>query len=134
ALLFAFHGKIFKSAGRPAIQGTAASNGMQTSPPAPPKPIGGLASVTFAKGDSIVLGAGPVEAGVKDPAQAAFLAAFKADLAHPLAFEGPVQLTPLSGNGRAVPGAGGEIRYLDSFPGGLVIGVTLAGLAPNHEY
>src|ERR1019366_9555560 len=71
----------------------------------------------------------------KDLAQASFLAAFKADLARPLAFEGPVPLTTnLPGNGREIPSANGEIQYHRSFQGGLVIGVTLAGLVPNHEY
>src|ERR1039458_8469126 len=71
----------------------------------------------------------------EDPAQASFLAAFKADLARPLPFEEPLPLTTtLPGFGREVPGATGEIWYHDSFPGGLVIGVTLAGLVPNHKY
>ena len=133
--LFAFHGRIFKSTGAPANQVTSASNGKQMPSPAPPKPIVGLASVVFAKGDSIVLGAGTAEAEAKDPAQASFLAAFKADLARPLPFEEPLPLTTtLPGFGREVPGATGEIWYHDSFPGGLVIGVTLAGLVPNHKY
>ncbi len=131
--VFAFHGRIFKSTGGPASPGPSASNGTQTPSPVPPKPIVGLATVVFAKGDSIVLGAGTAEAEVKDLAQAAFLAAFKTNLACPLTFEGPLELTPLSGS-RSVPGATGEIHYLGSFPGGLVIGVTLAGLVPNHEY
>jgi DNA-directed RNA polymerase subunit RPC12/RpoP len=132
-MLFVFHGKIFKSTGKPANPVTSASNATQTPLPPPPKPIAGPATVIFAKGDSIVLGAGAAEAEVKDPVRAAFLAAFKANLAHPVAFEGPVPLTPLSG-GRTVPGATGEIQYLGSFPGGLVIGVTLAGLVPDHDY
>jgi DNA-directed RNA polymerase subunit RPC12/RpoP len=133
-LAIMFHGKFFKSTGGPASQGPTASNGMPTPSPVPPKPITGLAMVVFGKGDSLVPGTGTAEAEVKDPAKAAFLAAFKADLACPLAFEGPVGLTPLSGNGRTVPGATGEIHYLGSFPGGLVIGVSLAGLVPNHDY
>jgi DNA-directed RNA polymerase subunit RPC12/RpoP len=133
-LAMVFHGKFFKSAGGPAGQGPTASNGLQTVSPVPPKPIGGLAMVVFAKGDSLVLGTGTVEAEVKDPAQAAFLAAFKANLARPQAFEGAVGLKPLPGSGRTVPGATGEIHYLGSFPGGLVIGVTLAGLVPDHDY
>jgi DNA-directed RNA polymerase subunit RPC12/RpoP len=131
--LFAFHGKIFKSSGVPVKRGASASNGTPTPLPPPPKPIAGLATVILAKGNSIELGTGTAEAEVKDPAQAAFLAAFKTNLARPLPFQRPVPLTPLVG-GRTVPGATGEIQYLGSFPGGLVIGVTLAGLAPNHEY
>ena len=133
-VLFVFHGKIFKSTVGPANQGTSVSNGAQTPSPAPPKPIVGMASVVFAKGDSIVLGAGTAGAEAKDPAQASFLAAFKANLARPLAFEGPVELTIPSGNARTVPGATGEIQYHGSFPGGLVIGVKLEGLVPDHVY
>ena len=134
AAVFVFRGKIFKSTGGPANQGTSASNGKQMPPPAPPKPIGGLASVVFDKGDSIVFESGTTEADVKDPVKAAFLTAFKADLARPLAFEGPVPLTTLPGNGREVPGVTGEIQYHGSFPSGLVIGVKLEGLVPNHVY
>ena len=132
--LFAFHGRIFKSSGGQTNQVTSASNGKQMTPPAPPKPIVGLASVVFAKGDSIVLGAGTNEADMKDSLKAAFLAAFKADLAAPLAFAGPLPLTTHTGVGRDVPTAIGNIRYHESFPGGVVIGVTLGGLVPNHEY
>ena len=131
AVLFAFHGKIFKSNPGPTNRVNSASNGAQTPPP---KPITGPATVVFAKTNSIELGAGMAEAEVKDPAQAAFLAAFKADLARPLAFAGPVELTIPSGNSRPIPGATGAIQYHSSFPGGLVIGVTLEGLAPNHVY
>jgi hypothetical protein len=133
-LLFVFHGKIFKPSGEPANRASSASNGMQMPPPAPPKPIGGLAMAVLAKSNSIVVGAETAEAEVKDPAQAAFLATFKADLARPLPLAGPVELTTLSGNGRIVPGATGAIQYHGSFPGGLVIGVTLEGLVPNHVY
>jgi DNA-directed RNA polymerase subunit RPC12/RpoP len=134
AAAFVFRGKIFKSAGGQTNQVASASNGKQMPPPAPPKPIVGLACAVFAKGDSIVLGAGTNEAEVKDPAQASFLAAFKADLAAPLAFAGPLPLTTHTGVGRNVPTAIGDIRYHESFPGGVVIGVTLGGLVPNHEY
>jgi DNA-directed RNA polymerase subunit RPC12/RpoP len=135
AAAFVFRGKNFKSTSGQTNQIASASNGKQMPPPAPPKPIVGLACAIFAKGDSIVLGAGTNEAEVKDPAQASFLAAFKADLARPLPFEEPLPLTTtLPGFGREVPGATGEIRHHDSFPGGLVIGVTLAGLVPNHKY
>jgi len=132
--LFAFHGRIFKSSGGQTNQVTSASNGKQRPSPAPPKPIVGLASVVFAKGDSIVLGARTNEADMKDSLKAAFLAAFKADLAAPLAFAGPLPLTTHTGVGRDVPTAIGNIRYHESFPGGVVIGVTLGGLVPNHEY
>ena len=134
ALLFAFHGKIFKSAGGPANRGPAASNGMQTPSPAPPKPVAGLAMVVLAKTNRFALGTADAGPEVKDPAQASFLAAFKADLARPLAFEGPVGLMAPSGNARIVQGASGGIQFHDSFPGGLVIGVKLEDLVPNHDY
>jgi DNA-directed RNA polymerase subunit RPC12/RpoP len=132
-VLFVFHGKIFKFTGGPDNQGTTASNRQRTPSPPPPKPIVGLASVVFAKGNSIVIGAGTAEAEVKDPAQASFLAAFKADLAHLLALEGPDELSTFPG-GRVIPGATGDIQWHRSFPGGLVIDVTLQGLVPDHKY
>ncbi len=134
AVLFVFHGKIFKSTGGPVNRAAPVSNGTQPPLPPPPKPITGPASVVFTKTDSIMLGDAAAEAEVKDPARAAFLAAFKADLANPRAFEGPVRLTAPSGNARIVQGATGEIQYHGSFPGGLVIGVKLEGLVPNHVY
>jgi len=134
AAAFVFREKIFKATGGPANQVVTASNEQQTAAPAPPKPIVGLASVVFAKGDSLLLESGTTEAGVKDPAKAAFLDAFKADLARPLAFEGPGELSVLPVSGRVVPGATGEIQWHSLFRSGLVIGVTLQGLAPNHEY
>jgi DNA-directed RNA polymerase subunit RPC12/RpoP len=130
-VLFVFHENIFKSVGGPNNPG-ATANGQRPPPPAPPKPITGPAAIVFAKGDSLVIGAGTNEAAVKDPVQASFLANFKDDLARPLPFKEPLPLTP--GPGRKVPGATGEIRYHNSFPGGLVIGVKLDGLVPNHEY
>jgi hypothetical protein len=133
AAVFVFRGKIFKSTGGPANQGTSASNGKQMPPPAPPKPIGGLASVIFAKGDSMVLEPGTAADEVKNPARAAFLAAFKADLAHPLGLEGPDELSTFPG-GRVIPGSTGDIQWHRSFPGGLVIDVTLQGLVPGHKY
>src|ERR1019366_9352275 len=90
--------------------------------------------VVFAKGDSLVLGSTNAATELKDPAQASFLAAFKADLAKPSAFKGPDKLSDLPEYGRKVPGATGEIKYHSSFHGGFVFCVTLEGLAPNHKY
>jgi DNA-directed RNA polymerase subunit RPC12/RpoP len=134
AVGFVYRGTIFKAAAGPTNQVATAPDGKQTAAPAPPKPIVGLASVIFAKGDSLVLESGTTEAEVKDPAKAAFLDAFKADLARPLVFEGPDKLSDLPVYGRVVPGAAGEIQWHGSFQGGLVIGVTLQGLTPDHEY
>ena len=138
AAAFVFRGKIFKSAGDRTSGQTnqikSASEAKKMPPPAPPEPIVGPASVVFAKGDSLAFESGSAEAEVEDPAKAAFLAAFKADLARPLAFEGPDPLSDLPQYGREVPGAAGDIQWHSSFRGGLVIGVTLQGLTPNHEY
>lgn len=90
--------------------------------------------VVFAKGDSRVLESTNIEAEVKDPAQALFLTAFKTDLAHPAVFKRTVKLSDLPQYGRQVPGATGKIQYHGSFPGGLVIRVTLEGLTPDHKY
>ena len=133
ATLFVFHGKIFKSSSSGGNHDTSASNANPTPVPPPTKPITGPVTVVLAKGNSIDLGGETGDVATKDPAQTAFLAAFKANLAHPLVFEGPFPLTPLVG-GRTVPGATGQIQYHGAFPGGLVIGITLAGLAPNHAY
>jgi hypothetical protein len=90
--------------------------------------------VVFAKGDSLMLGTNAAAATVKDPVKVSFLAAFKADCVQPAAFAGPDQLAALPNGGRKVPGANGGIQYHRSFHGGLVLDVTLNGLAPNHTY
>jgi len=137
AVAYALFGEIFKSNGNQAnketSQVTSGPNGKKMPQPVPHKPIGGLASVVFAKGYSMVLGPGPAVEDVKTPARAVFLAAFKADLAHPLALEGPDDLSPFHG-GRVITGATGDIQWHRSFPGGLVIDVTLQGLLPDHKY
>jgi DNA-directed RNA polymerase subunit RPC12/RpoP len=138
AAALAFRGKIFKSAGDQTggqtNQVTTAPVKQEVPPPAPPKPVPELASVVFGKDDSLVLGSGTNEAEVNDPAKAAFLTAFKADLVHPLAFEGPADLLIFPGYDGAAQSAAGNIQWHSSFRGGLVIGVTLRGLAPNHKY
>ena len=130
-------GEIFKSSGKQTneqtSQATSGSNGKKMPQSVPHKPIGGLASVIFAKGYSMVLEPGTTVDAVNSPARAAFLAAFKADLAHPLALEGPDDLSPFPG-GRVITGATGDIQWHRSFPGGLVIDVTLQGLLPDHKY
>jgi DNA-directed RNA polymerase subunit RPC12/RpoP len=135
AVGFVYRGTILKpTGGGPANQVVTASEEKQTAAPAPPKPIVGLASVIFAKGDGLAFESGTTNAELEDPAKATFLDAFKADLARPPAFAGPDKLSGLPIYGRAVPGAAGEIEWQNSFQGGLVIGVTLQGLTPNHPY
>ena len=133
AAAYVLFGEIFKSSGKQTSQVTSGPNEKKMSQPVPHKPIGGLASVVFAKGYSMVLEPGTTVDEVKTPARAAFLAAFKADLAHPLALEGPDELSTFPG-GRVIPGATGDIQWHRSFPGGLVIDVTLQGLVPDHKY
>ena len=137
AAAFAFWGKFLSPAASKPTGKPARSHPGQMRrkclTPVPHKPIGGLASVVFAKGYSMVLEPGTAVDEVKTPARAAFLAAFKADLAHPLALEGPDELSTFPG-GRVIPGASGDIQWHRSFPGGLVIDVTLQGLVPDHKY
>jgi len=143
AAAFVFGGKIFKSTGGK----TGGQTGGQTNPgilvqkpekpppPPPPKPIGGLAFAILAKGDSIAVKSGTIADDVKDPAKAAFFTAFKADLANPLPFDGAADLSVFSGyDNSAIPNASGNIQWHNSFQGGLVIGVTLQGLVPGHDY
>jgi DNA-directed RNA polymerase subunit RPC12/RpoP len=138
AAMFIFRGQIFKPTEEPTnpTMPPVVKETKPTPPPAPikPKPIVGLASIIFNKGDSMVVKDETTEAEVTDPDKAAFLAAFKADLASPLAFEDPGELVGMYQGGRVVPGATGAIPYHSSFKGGLVIGVTLQGLVPGHDY
>jgi hypothetical protein len=89
--------------------------------------------IVFAKGDSFVLGATNI-ATPNNSTNRSFLSAFQSDLAVPVKFKGPDELSDLPEFGRKVPGATGEIRYHKSFLGGLVVEVTLAGLTPDHKY
>jgi hypothetical protein len=88
----------------------------------------------FAKGDFSLLDSGAPASGPKDPAKAAFLAAYQADLARPAAFATPFALSAPPEWGRTVPGAAGTIQYHESFHGGFVVRVALEGLLPGHKY
>lgn len=88
----------------------------------------------FAKGEFIVLDSGTPAPGPKDPAKAAFLAAYQADLARPAGFVAPLPLSAPPEWGRTVPGAAGTIRFHGSFHGGFVVRVALEGLVPGHKY
>ena len=138
AVVFVFRREIFKSTGDQTGGQTnpvaSAPNEKKMPQATTSKPIVGLASVVFAKGDSIMLESGIAEAEVKDPAKATFLAAFKADLAHPLVFDGLGDFSIFPGYSGPSPGAAGNIRWNSSFQGGLIISVTLQGLIPDHKY
>ncbi len=88
--------------------------------------------VVYAKGDVAVLNAETPKP--TDPARAAFLAAVQSDLAHPAAFASPFALIAPPEWGKTVPGAKGAITFHDSFHGGFLVQVDLAGLAPDHRY
>jgi len=90
--------------------------------------------VVFAKGDSLALGPGISSATITTPVKAAFLDAFKADLARAAAFGETNKLTDFPTYGRNVPGAAGEFRFRASFKGGWVVATALEGLLPNHKY
>jgi hypothetical protein len=138
AAAFVFGGKIFNSIGgqtsEPINRVTSVPKVEKTPPPPTIKPITGLASVIFSKGDSIVVKSRTTADELKDPAKVAFFSIFKGDLARPLAFQGPDALSSLPNGGRVVPGATGNIQWHSSFQGGFVIGVTLQGLVPGREY
>ena len=140
AAAFVFGGKILKSVGSHTNgqngQVTPLPNVEKPPPPPPPtiKPITGLASIIFAKDDSMVVKSKTTADEIKDPAKAAFFFDFKADLARPLAFNGPGDLSIFPGYSGTAQGASGNILCHGSFKGGLVISVTLQGLVPGHDY
>jgi hypothetical protein len=90
--------------------------------------------VVFAKDNSAALDLASASPQPKDSAQASFLAAYQADLAHPAAFAAPIPLVAPPAWGRAVPGATGKIRFHDAFRGGFVVQLDLTGLTPSHQY
>jgi len=94
----------------------------------------GAAIIVYAKGESAMVDAIAAPAKPADPAKAAFLAAFQADLMHPAAWADPIKLTDFPIYGRDVPGADGMIEFHDSFAGGFVVKIALMGLLPSHNY
>jgi len=94
----------------------------------------GAAIIVYARGESAMVDAIAAPDKPADPAKAAFLATFQADLMHPAAWAEPIKLTDFPVYGRDVPGAGGMIQFHESFPGGVVLKVALMGLLPGHKY
>jgi hypothetical protein len=94
----------------------------------------GAAIIVYAKGESAMVDAIAAPAKPVDPAKAAFLAAFQADLMKPAPFVEPLEVGNFPVYGRDVPGAGGMIEFHDSFAGGFVVKVALMGLLANHDY
>lgn len=92
------------------------------------------AIIVYAKGESAMVDAIAAPDKPADPAKAAFLAAFQADLMHPAPFLEPLKVGDFPVYGRDVPGASGMIRFHESFAGGVVLNVALMGLLPGHRY
>lgn len=90
--------------------------------------------VVYAKGDYAVLDSGPTVPVPKEPRQVEFLAACRADLAHPAPFAPPFALIAPPDWGKTIPGAAGKIDFHDKFHGGFFVRVALEGLAPKHRY
>jgi hypothetical protein len=90
--------------------------------------------VVFAKGDSVALDATTAASIRTNPPQKTFLAAVRADLAHPAAFAVPFNLSTPPAWGKTIATASGKIEFHDAFHGGFFVRVALTGLAPNHRY
>jgi hypothetical protein len=90
--------------------------------------------IVYAKGAVTQLDAGAKLPKPADPGRAAFLSAFEADLAQPQAFPPPIPLADFPQYGRNVAGAGGQIQFHESFPGGFVVKVALHGLPTSHRF
>jgi hypothetical protein len=90
--------------------------------------------VVLSKGDTLTVESGTTGVQQSDPTKAAFLNAFKADLARQPELKTSLELSDLPQWGRKVPGAEGTIQFHDSFRGGFVVRVGLGGLTPNHKY
>jgi len=71
-----------------------------------------------------------------DPALAAFLASFQAELAKPTAYETHMTLgaPPAPEWGKVVEGAKGTFQFHDTFKGGFVVHLQLEGLTPGRAY
>ena len=97
-------------------------------------PLPAASIAVFAKGDFLVVAPGVAPLPPNGTARIDFLNAFQRDLARPTPFAAPEPLATPPAWGRTVPGAGGTIQVHPPFPGGMVVRVALAGLAPNHRY
>ena len=94
------------------------------------------AFIVYAKGDYSLVTATVPSAKPTDPARAAFLADVQADLGRPANYETHMTLSapPAPKWGKVVEGAQGEFRFHDTFKGGFVVHLKLAGLTAGHTY
>lgn len=82
----------------------------------------------------------PLEPGAESfrptqPAEIAFLRAYRADQAREAPYEHVLDLVNPPAWGKTVgPRTHGEVRYHPAFPGGFVCRLSLEGLAPAHAY
>lgn len=92
--------------------------------------------IVYAKGDYSPVTVDTPATKPTDAHRAAFLSDVQADLAHPANFETHMTLiaAPAPAWGKKVPGAGGTIKFHDTFKGGFIVHVNLEGLTPGHTY
>jgi hypothetical protein len=92
--------------------------------------------IVYAKGDYSPVTANTPATKPTDAPRAAFLDGVQADLAHPANFETHMTLIPAPAPawGKKVPGAGGTIKFHDTFKGGFIVQLNLEGLTPGHAY
>jgi hypothetical protein len=89
----------------------------------------------FGEKDFYVLDSGSVPGGPREPDRAAFLDAYRADLARNAPYDQALDLVSPPSWGKTV-GAGtrGRLQFRTSFPGGLACRLALEGLLPDHDY
>ena len=94
------------------------------------------AFIVYSKGDYSPVDATNPVAKPANPAQASFLTAIQAELAHSTAYETHMTLLPAPAPkwGKVIDGAKGTIDFHDTFKGGFVVRVELAGLVAGHSY
>src|ERR1700712_2632585 len=92
--------------------------------------------IVYAKGDYSPVTVDTPATKPTDARRAAFLGDVQADLGHPANFETHMTLiaAPAPTWGKKVPGAGGTIKFHDTFKGGFIVQVNLEGLTPGHTY
>jgi hypothetical protein len=89
----------------------------------------------FGEKDFYVLDAGSAPSGPREPDRAAFVKAYKADLARHAPYEEAMDLVSPPAWGKTVgPSTRGRIQFRTSFPGGFVCRLSLENLLADHDY
>ena len=89
----------------------------------------------FGEKDFYVLDSDSAPNGPKEPDRAAFVEAYKADLARHAPYEEAKDLVSPPAWGKTVgPTTRGRIQYRTSFPGGFVCRLSLENLLAGHDY